>query len=164
RDGQKIELDIPPGFVGQLNRNKLEGFSLVRFPLIVDDVSKKSKITNGTMQKGDVVIGFNGSPTPYNTDFYPFIENYKDKPLKFKLLSNNRTDTVSAEVYFDKDGKTNVGFQPMDEVLGTKHITYSFLQSIPAGFNKCWSTLGKYITNLRQIFTSKEIKARDSLG
>jgi regulator of sigma E protease len=52
----------------------------------------------------------------------------------------------------------------MFDVLGSKHITYSFLESIPAGWNRCWETLAKYVKNLKQLFTSSEIQVKDSLG
>jgi regulator of sigma E protease len=163
RNGQKVELNIKPGFIGDLNKNRLRGFSLVRYPFIVDTFSKKAKILKGNIQKGDTLIGFNGNPIHYNTDLYKLIDDYKDKPATFTFLRNGK-DTVSTQVYFDKDGVAYIQFKSAEDVLGTKHITYSFLESIPEGFNKCWNTLGKYITNLRQLFTSKEIKARDSLG
>jgi regulator of sigma E protease len=164
RNGEKVDLDIYPGFIGELNKNRLEGFSLIRFPLIVDSVPKKVKIISGSVRKGDTLIAFNGSVIHYNTDLLKLIEDYKDKTATLTLLRNNGKDTIKAEVNFDKDGKSNVVYQSTEKVLGTKHITYSFFESIPAGFNKCWSTLAKYVNNLRQIFTSKEIKARDSLG
>jgi regulator of sigma E protease len=164
RNGEKVELEIPPGFIGQLNKNRLGGFSYVRCPLIVDTVLlKKVKIQKGTVQKGDTLIGFNGIPVHYNTDVNKLVDDYKDTVATYTLLRNGK-DTVYAEVYFDKKGETYIGFKSLDDVLGTKHIEYSFFQAIPAGFNKCWATLGKYINNLRQLFTSKEIKAKDSLG
>ena len=61
-------------------------------------------------------------------------------------------------------GNTFIGFQSPDKVLGYKQINYTFLQAIPAGFNKCFETLGKYVQNLKLLFTSSEIKASDSLG
>ncbi|TMI75064.1 MAG: RIP metalloprotease RseP [Bacteroidetes bacterium] len=164
RNGQKIELTIPEGVIGNLNKNRLGGFSYVRVPLIVDTiVTKKAKITKGNLQKGDTLIGFNGVPIRYNTDLNKLIRDYDDTVATYTLIRNGQ-DTVSAEVFYNKKGETYVGFKPMEDILGTNHIKYSFLQSIPVGFNKCWETLGRYINNLRQIFTSKEIKARDSLG
>ena len=76
----------------------------------------------------------------------------------------NGTDTVSAQVNFSKAGESAVQFKSMMNVLGSKKISYTFLESIPAGFNRCWQTLGKYVQNLRQLFTSKEVKVQDSLG
>ncbi|MES1217126.1 MAG: site-2 protease family protein, partial [Bacteroidota bacterium] len=76
----------------------------------------------------------------------------------------NGKDTITADVYFNNKGISYVGFKPMDEILGSRHITFSFLQAIPAGINKCWETLGRYIRNIKQLFTSSEVRVQDSLG
>jgi regulator of sigma E protease len=163
RDGQKHELTIPPGFIGDLNKNRLGGFSYVRYPYIVNKIRTKAKITNGAIQKEDRLIGINGKYGEFSTDLDRLANNFEDTVVTYTLLRNG-ADTVSAQVYFDKKGRSYVEFKSAMDVLGSEHITYSFLESIPVGFKKCWETLGRYITNLRQIFTSKEIKARDSLG
>ena len=162
RNGQRQNVAIPQGFIETLNRNKLGGFTYVRFPLIVDTVTKKVKVIRGSLQKGDSLISFNDTAVKYSTD----IQNLsvpKDKNVLLKFLRNGK-DTISAEVYFTKDGESFIGYKPMDEVLGSKHITYTFAQAIPAGWNKCWETLSRYIQNLKLLFTSKEVKVKDSLG
>ena len=162
RNGQRQNVAIPQGFIETLNRNKLGGFTYVRFPLIVDTVTKKVKVIRGSLQKGDSLISFNDTAVKYSTD----IQNLsvpKDKNVQLKFLRNGK-DTISAEVYFTKDGESFIGYKPMDEVLGSKHITYTFAQAIPAGWNKCWETLSRYIQNLKLLFTSKEVKVKDSLG
>ncbi len=162
RNGEKVELNIPPGFIGDLNRNKLGGFSYIRHPYVVRRVTKDVKILKGSVQEADTLVGFNGVAGKFNNEFDKLAEGYKDKSATFTFLRGR--DTVTAEIQFDKKGQSFLEFQPATEILGTTHISYSFFQSIPEGFRKCWSTLSKYISNLRQIFTSKEIKARDSLG
>ncbi len=162
RNGQQIILPIPEGFIKQLNANKLGGFTYIRIPLIVDTILKKAKIISGSIQKNDRLVGINDTVIVYNTDLYPF-GDFKNKNVKLTLLRNN-TDTVTAEVAYDKNGQNYIGFKGPDELLGTKHITYNFGQAIPAGFNRCFTTLRKYVQNLKQLFTSKEVRVRDSLG
>src|SRR4026208_1225709 len=53
RNGQTIEVPIPKGFVRQLNKNKLGGFTYVRMPYIVDSILKDAKIQGGEIKKGD---------------------------------------------------------------------------------------------------------------
>lgn len=162
RNGQKIEIAIPEGFIKQLNANKLGGFTYIRIPLFVDSVYSKAKILSGSIQKNDRLIRFNDTPVTYNTDLYPF-GDYKNKTARLVFL-RNETDTVKAEVLFDKNGQNFIQFRGADKVLGTKHITYNFAQAVPAGVNRCFTTLKKYVQNLKQLFTSKEVRVRDSLG
>src|SRR5688572_32011378 len=56
------------------------------------------------------------------------------------LFRSNQVDTINVAVYIDKKGKSFIGYRSMGDILGTKHIKYSFLESIPAGWNKCWET------------------------
>jgi regulator of sigma E protease len=162
RNGQVMELPIPEGFIKQLNENKLGGFTYIRYPLIIDTVTKNAKIVSGDIRKNDKLVGFNDTPIIYNSDMFQFAE-YKNRNAELKLLRNN-TDTVRAVVTFDDKGMRTIGFKGPDEMLGTTHITYSFAQAIPTGIKRCFNTLSKYVQNLKQLFTSKEVRVRDSLG
>ncbi len=161
RNGNNMELPLPAGFISQLNRNKLGGFTYVRYPLIVDSVLPKAKISNGTLQRGDTLIAFNSTPVRYSTDLLR-MNIPKNKTLTLTLLRS--ADTVTADVLSDLNGDNFIAFKPIDEILGSKQIEYSFAESIPAGFKRCWETLGRYIQNLKLLFTSKELKVKDSLG
>lgn len=161
RNGQHLQLAIPPGFISQLNKNRLGGFSYVRYPLVVDSLLPLSKIASGTVLKGDTLVGINDKKISYSTD----LMNYNPpKNEEATLYFKRGADTVSAKVLFDETGTNGIGFQSMAKILGSEHIHYSFLEAIPAGFNRCWETLGKYIQNIKLLFTSKEVKVSDSLG
>lgn len=162
RNGQKINIPLPAGFITQLNKNHLGGFTYVRYPMVVDSVLKEAKITKGTVQKGDTLIGINDKPIQYSTDLVNY-EGPKNKNavLKFK---RNTGDTVTAEVWFDEKGFNSIGFKSMPDILGATTTSYSLLEAIPMGFNKCWETLGRYVQNLKLLFTSSEVKVNDSLG
>lgn len=161
RNGQHLQLAIPPGFISQLNKNRLGGFSYVRYPLVVDSLLPLSKIASGTVMKGDTLVGINDKKISYSTD----LMNYNPpKNEEATLYFKRGADTVSAKVLFDETGTNGIGFQSMAKILGSEHIHYSFLEAIPAGFNRCWETLGKYIQNIKLLFTSKEVKVSDSLG
>jgi regulator of sigma E protease len=165
RNGERKELEIPPGFIGDLNKNRLGGFSYVRYPYVVKKIRKDEYIIKGSVMPGDTLIGINGAYGRFSSDFDKMIPEggFQRRGVTYIFLRNGG-DTVSAFVYFNRNGQGPVEFKSIGDVLGTNHVSYNFLESIPAGLNKCWTTLGKYISNLRQIFTSKEIKARDSLG
>ncbi|MFT4155479.1 RIP metalloprotease RseP [Parafilimonas sp.] len=163
RNGELIKLPLPAGFIGQLNKNRLGGFSYVRIPLIVDSVLEKAKIKSGSLQKGDSVIAFNHSPVYFNVDYAKLTKDYKNKDGVITVLRNGK-DTVNAAVSFDDNGNNYIGFKGPDKILGTKQINYTFLEAIPAGISKCWETLDKYVRNLKLLFTSSEVKVSDSLG
>ena len=68
-------------------------------------------------------------------------------------------------VQLDADGKIGVFPESEMKKLGLDYVTkrYTFLESIPAGFSKCWQTLGRYIAGIKQLFNGKA-NPNDSLG
>jgi regulator of sigma E protease len=111
RNGEQKELNIPEGFIRQLIKNKLGGFTYVRFPLIIDSVLPAAKISNGNLLKGDRVINYNGTPITYSTDLPK--DEIKNKTITLTLIRNDK-DTVTADVYFNDKSETNVAFQSMN--------------------------------------------------
>src|SRR5262249_51790089 len=67
-------------------------------------------------------------------------------------------------VKVNEDGMIGIAINDIKELgFETKTKTYSFLESIPAGFNRCWRTLSNYINGIKQIFSGR-VAAKDSLG
>jgi regulator of sigma E protease len=161
RNGQLVNVSIPQGFIKTLNKNKLEGFIDVRIPTIVDTILPTATFVENKLEKGDRIVAFNGTPTPF---FHEFNRIKKDKKNQIATLSVLRgSDTVAVKAKLND--KAAVGFGPKSpaELFGTTTKDYTLAQSIPAGFKKCFETLGRYITGLKQLFTGK-VNASDSLG
>jgi regulator of sigma E protease len=165
RHGKHIELSVPPGLIGQLNRNRLQGLAIVRYPLVVDSLLPNFKALQGDVRRGDTLIAVEGHPVQYITDLFKdtTFDYLKDKsPRSFTFRRGN--DTVRTRVVFDPKKGTGIHYKQIDDILGSVQINYTFLQAIPAGIHKSIETLSNYIRNLKLLFTSKEVKAQDSLG
>lgn len=161
RDGATQNIAIPEGFIKSLNKNKLDGFLDIRIPTIVDSVTKSATFVEGKLLKGDQIIGFNGTSVPYFHELNKIKTSQAGKEVALTILRNQDTSTIKVKL----DDKGAIGFQaksPVD-LLGTTTKQYSLAQSVPAGFNKCFETLGRYMTGLKQLFTGK-VNASDSLG
>ena len=165
RNGQRMELAIPAGFIGQLNKNRLGGFTYVRYPLIVDTILPSAKFVQGNIQKGDTLIGINEHPVRWSTDMIKDLsfDSLKGRNITLLMLRNG-TDTVRSVVAYDEKGDNGVRYKTMEEILGSRQINYTFLEAIPAGIHRSVQTLTNYIRNLKLLFTSKEVKTQDSLG
>jgi regulator of sigma E protease len=163
RDGRKMSLPLPDGFVRQLNKNKLEGFVDIRFPVIVDSVDKsKAKFVENQLQKGDTLIGINGQPFKFYNQFDSLKKGLKNQEVVLTALRNE--DTVHIKAVLDENSA--VGFfavSNLSKLFKTVTHKYGLIESIPVGINRCWETLGRYITGLKQIFSGK-VSANDSLG
>ena len=98
RNGQRMEIAIPPGFIRQLSKNQFEGFTYVRYPTIVDSISPKAKFDGPALQKGDTLLTFNNKQAYYFTDLANIL-----KDSKFKKLNN-----ISVEVTVLRNGKDTI--------------------------------------------------------
>lgn len=161
RNGQVMNLPITKAFVKKLNKNKLEGFVSYRIPTIVDTLARSANFTQGRLQKDDQIVALDGTPVPYFHEFDKLKREKKNQEVTLTVLRGNDTTTVKAKL--DTGGA--VGFKPKgaEELLGTTVKTYSLAQAIPVGFTRCFETLGRYVTGLKQLFTGR-VNVNDSLG
>ncbi len=163
RNGQRLNINIPPSIITELNANKANGLMEVRFPVIVDSVDKnKAHFLQNRLQKGDTLIALNGKHFSYFNEFDSIKQGYKNKAVELTALRGKDTVNVKAQL----NETAAVGFLPVSkasDLFTTVEHRYSFLEAIPIGFSKCWQTLGRYISGLKQIFAGK-VKASDSLG
>ncbi len=161
RNGQSINLNIPDGFINLLSKNKLTGFADVRFPVIVDSVASSASFVKDKLQKDDRIIAIGNQPLQFFNEYTKLIQQYKSKDANITVLRGK--DTVHVITKIDKDAKAGFFYKSPSKIFGTVTKNYTFLEAIPAGFDRCFETLGRYMTGLKQIFTGK-VSANDSLG
>jgi len=162
RDGSQIDISIPEGFMKTLvKEKKFNGLIFPRYPVIVDSVGKSATITSGELKKGDTLIALNNQPFKYYQEFDVIKKGYSDSLVIITLLRG--VDTVKIKALVSNKGA--LGFFAVSPliILGTETKNYSFAQSIPLGITRCWETLERYVTGIKQIFTGK-VNASDSLG
>lgn len=163
RDGKEMQLPFDNNFVSTLNKNKGEGFFTIRTPFIIDDFTKLSTGEHAGLKKGDRIIGVDSIATPFFNDYQAAVKGKSNVKINLSVLRN--TDTVRLPVELNNDGK--IGVKQLGDLtkLGftIEKKTYSFTQSIPVGYNKCWESLDKYISGIKQLFNGK-VNPNDSLG
>jgi regulator of sigma E protease len=162
RGDSLLQLKLDDGLVRKLNTRTSGSFVNVRAPFVVKKFAKKSNAEKAGILAEDRIIGINGTETLYYHEYKRATKDIKDTSLMIKLLRGN--DTITKTVQLDENGLIGVEAKSLED-LGFKFEAehFSFLQAIPAGFKECWSTLGRYMTGLRQLFTGKA-KASESVG
>lgn len=161
RNGQQIDLTIPEGFIKKIIQNKkFSGLIYPRCPAVVDSVTKNAKFYEGRLRKGDRLIAINNQYFEYFNEFTKLKKPYMDSVVALKVLRG--ADTVDVSMLINSKVVSFVFAQPTD-LLGTEVRKFSLLASVPIGFNRCWETLNRYVTGLKQLFTGK-VAASDSLG
>lgn len=164
RNGEMIDLDVPEGSIRTLINRKGDPLARPAYPAVVDSVlTSKAQFTKNALQHGDTIIALNGEPI---TSFFQF----QDKKLDYKnaeiamLVTRPTGDTVEVKARTSKNAE--VHFRPVSGAkflkIETRH--YTFGEALPAGVAKGWETLVANIKNFKLLFTSKEVKASESLG
>jgi len=162
RNGQTVDLPVPEGFTKKLvSHKKLGAIVLPRYPAIVDSVSKTAEFKDGQLMKGDQLIAFNDTAFEYYHEFDKLKKGHNNQTVAIKVLRG--TDTVTVKVL--ENSKGSIGFFAKNpaELFGTVTKDYTLAEAIPVGWNRCWETLDRYVTGLKQLFTGK-VAASDSLG
>jgi regulator of sigma E protease len=163
RDGQQLQLAVPTSMIKSLSKTKGNSLYSIRVPGIADDFPKNSNAQKAGIKKGDRLIGVDSIATPYFQDFQREVRKRKNQNIVVLVLRGNDTARINVKV----NGDGAIGVWPVGDIkklgLETETKKYSFAESVPAGFNRCWKTLSNYMTGLKQIFTGR-VAAKDSLG
>lgn len=162
RNGQTIEITVPEKFMKTIvKEKKFSGMLIPQYPVIVDSVGKSATITQGELRKGDTLIALNNKAFKYYHEFDLLKKTYADSLVLLTALRGKDTVTLKALV----NDKGSIGFFQVSpfKILGTVTKKYSLLEAVPIGFTRCWETLNRYVTGLKQLFTGK-VNASDSLG
>lgn len=159
RNGEVIEKEIPTNFISQLmDRVKDAGPLLYpRYPFTIGQISKDSPNFNSQLKVKDIITSINGNKIDYYDEAEAILANYKGEKVSATVLRGNETKTIDLQV--TNEGKIGVVFSTISfkdlEKLGYYTLAnkeYSFLESIPTGWNKSWKTLTDYVKQLKKIF------------
>ena len=159
REGKVIEQDIPTDFISQLmDKGKNSGpFLYPRYPFAIGKISEDSPNVNSELKVKDIITEINGESVKYYDQAEAILAKYKGENIRAVVLRGDETKEIPLQV--TADGKIGVLFSTIPfrdlEKLGYYNLAdkeYTFLEAIPAGWNKSWKTLTDYIKQLKKIF------------
>lgn len=164
RNGQLVPINIPDGTIRQIIKSRRKGsFIDIRTPFLVGDISNGTAASKIGLKKGDSVIALNGQPVAFFDQFENAKQVNKGKVVSLTVIRNGQPVQLSGEL--PKDGV--FGFRPdidPERYFHLNTIKYGFFASIGKGFSTTFETFGSYWEQFRFLFTSKEVKASESLG
>ena len=163
RDGQEREVQVSEEIRQSLTKYDNRNVRLVapRLPYVIGAFTKKSIGKEAGLEKGDRIISINDEPIQYAHEFVRSFDNFKGDAISMGVLRG--TDTVGVNITLGEDRKIGIDAYPVSHFIDLKKEKYTFLASIPAGWNKSWTFLTDQIKAFGQMFSGK-IKAKDSLG
>ncbi|RYE25013.1 MAG: RIP metalloprotease RseP [Sphingobacteriales bacterium] len=162
RNGQTETVTIPQGTIRKIIKTQRNTFIQPRVPVVVADVNSKSEAEKMGLKAGDSVIAVNNQPIFFYDEFEKIKRASAGQPITLTVVRNNQPVTVQGVVPENKI----LGFAPKtwDAFFITDEVHYNFIQAIGKGFSFTGDQIANYWRQLKMIFTSKEIKASESLG
>jgi regulator of sigma E protease len=159
RNGVVLDQEIPEDFISQLmDRDKNAGLILApRQPFIIGGISEDSPNIDADLQVKDIVTAINGSAIKYFDEVQNKLDTYKNQDISITVKRGNEIKDIPVKI--TNEGKLGVGILQLPltdlEKLGYYELAdfeYSFLEAIPAGWNKSIKTLTDYMKQLKKIF------------
>ncbi|MEZ5046737.1 MAG: RIP metalloprotease RseP [Chitinophagaceae bacterium] len=160
RNDQKMNIDLPVDFIGQLVENKIKrGFILPRIPVLVDSVSDTSKAFIAGLRKNDYIVAIDSQQMQFFDELRPVLLAKKGQTI---LLTVNRNgQDISFQTPVSAEG--TIGFTTVTDTkdmeklgwLSVVHHNYGLLSSIPAGFKMTFSKLESYIDQFKLMLNRK---------
>lgn len=168
RDGQLIDLPIPANFIQKFNKKETaSNFIFYRFPSLVGEIAPGSVAEKAGLIAGDRVVEINGTPIVYHDQVKPLVTSFEGDTITFAVTRNG--EKIFFKEYFkdQKDGQKQIGFIPQEDKNYLKDaeviIKYSFLESIPLGTVRAFTTLKTQITAFGKII-SGVLSPKESLS
>jgi regulator of sigma E protease len=164
RDGQLVTINVPDGTISQIIKARKKGaFIDIRTPFLVGDVTKGSAASTIGLKKGDSIISLNNQPVAFFDQFENVKQEHKGEKVSHTVVRSGAPVMLAG--ILPQDGV--FGFRPdvqPERYFDLKTIKYGFFGSIAKGFSTTFETFGSYWEQFRFLFTSKEVKASESLG
>ncbi len=164
RDGQQINLAIPPEYIPKLLKGK--GQISYRIPfqnMVVNAFQKDSPAMKSGVKTGDEITGLDSIKFAYADEFQSYLQKNKSKLIVLNLIHDGKPENIA--VTPTDEGMLGISYslKPLAQIFELKTLKYGFFQSIPAGIDKGFKTMADYLKQFRLIF-SRHTKAYESLG
>ena len=164
RQGEIVNIDIPKSLIPQMLKGKgLISYRTPFFPLKIKSFGKESPAKDAGILPEDELMGIDSIKFTYSDEFQTYLAEHKNEPVTVNIMRNGQAQNITAIP--TSEGMLGISYmgKPLDEIFELETLKYGFLQSIPAGIDKGFKTIGDYLKQFRLLF-SKDTKAYESLG
>lgn len=153
RHGETIEIGIPEDFKNEILRRKEKAPFGIRYPFVVDHIQPDSPAERAHLENGDAILTINGEPAEFYADFIKIMHKHKAETID--LVVDRKGKAVDIPVLLTSEGTIGVWRKGPDEYLDFETRNYSFLESIPAGYEETKATLVRYVRQMKLLFTKE---------
>jgi regulator of sigma E protease len=158
RDGVTKELALPSNFIAQLLESEEKRLFAPRIPTVISGFTTNSNAKNAGFKKKDRIVSVNGVQTKYFDEFSFELQQNKGENISVRVNRFGKEILLSVDV----TNEGMIGFMPSNlslnqleelEIYSLNSATYSFLQSLPAGYHLAIKKLSSYINQFKLILS-----------
>jgi regulator of sigma E protease len=171
RDGKIIDIPIPADFIQKFSKKTSPGnFLWLRVAPVVVEVADNSIASRVGLKEGDRIIEVNHVPVSYNDEVVTQVQalrkdsaSGKSDSISFKVQRGN--EVLAFNEYFKGQKSIGIYAQPSEEFLknAEEKISYGFIESIPKGTQRAFTTLAIQVKAFGRIITGT-LSAQESLS
>ncbi|MBQ5643404.1 MAG: RIP metalloprotease RseP [Bacteroidaceae bacterium] len=174
RDGQEVDIEMPADGVSLLEMQKEPRFFSLPVKPIVGSVAEGMPAAQYGMKAGDKILEMDGVPTPDIADVTLELRRRLDimsaegcthedsvraRSLAVVLLRKDSSVPDTLAMSLGAEAKLGVMWDDTQlTAIPTEHQSFTFLQSIPAGFSLAWETLSDYVVSLKYLFNKEGVQ------
>lgn len=174
RDGQTLDIEMPEEGVSLLEMQKEPMFFYVPQKPIIGEVAEGTPAEKYGIRKGDTILEVGSAPVGDIRDVTLELgrrldiigaegctreDSLRALNLSVVVLHANAATPDTLQMQLGDDVKLEVMWDDAQfKDIQTEHISYGFLQSIPAGFQLAWKTLSDYVVSLKYLFNKEGVQ------
>ena len=174
RDGQTLDIEMPEEGVSLLEMQKEPMFFSVPTKPIIGEVAEGTPAEKYGIRKGDTILEVGSAPVYDIRDVTLELgrrldiigaegctreDSLRALNLSVVVLHANAATPDTLQMQLADDVKLGVIWDDSQfKDIQTEHISYGFLQSIPAGFQLAWKTLSDYVVSLKYLFDKEGVQ------
>ena len=174
RDGQALDIEMPEEGVSLLEMQKEPMFFYVPQKPIIGEVAEGTPAEKYGIRKGDTILEVGSVPVYDIRDVTLELgrrldiigaegctreDSLRALNLSVVVLHANAATPDTLQMQLGDDVKLGVMWDDAQfKDIQTEHISYGFLQSIPAGFQLAWKTLSDYVVSLKYLFNKEGVQ------
>ncbi|HNX54668.1 MAG TPA: RIP metalloprotease RseP [Prolixibacteraceae bacterium] len=162
RDGQKIDVEISDEDLALLIKSKGVLSFRIPFDYTVGKFAKNSVAKDAGLKVGDKIVGMSGKSYEYNDQFKTALRDSIGKKIVLNVMRG--TQKMDFPLTVPAEGVLGIALDMnLEKIFEFKTISYSLIESVPAGFSRGITTINDYLKQFKLIFSPKT-KAYESLG
>jgi regulator of sigma E protease len=164
RNGKDTTILLAEDFAGQLADYRIHNDEILfypRVPFIVAQVPDTSINANSGLKSLDRLVELDGIPIKYNDQVPPILDTIRSRTIP--IVVEREGEKINLQVQISNKGHMEISYPSLltyDEMdkLGVYSFAkqeFTFLQSIPAGFQRAKNELLSYMRQFKLIFNFK---------